>query len=407
MRAGIGYQNRKDARDCGRLAAEQALRQGNIHSPSLVLAFCSGSLDAAAFRDGLISVVGSQVPILGGDAIGIITNDAISYEGSPGGVAILELDQTTVHVASEGGLDKGEHQAGAKLGRRFSDLTRGDLLLMFYDSIKVPATPTSPPLLNASPPLIAGLQESMGFNVPIVGAGLMGDYAFSAGQQFCGSFVGKQQVAACILNGPTKPLTRIMHGCTPMDGIYHTITRLEGPVIYEIDGRPAADLVDRIYGSRDWRNQTPVKRLAIGINHGEKFTDYREEVFVNRLIAGVMPQTQGLVLFEPDLQEGAEVLFMLRDGAVMVDSARKNTLEMMASVQRLNKRPQFALYIDCAGRTAAQSETLTEEAAEVQTVLNQHRVPLLGFYSGVEIAPMLGRSRGLDWTGVLLLLVED
>jgi len=32
---------------------------------------------------------------------------------------------------------------------------------------------------------------------------------------------------------------------------------------------------------------------------------------------------------------------------------------------------------------------------------------LLGFYSGVEIAPFLGRSRGLDWTGVLLLFVED
>ena len=28
-------------------------------------------------------------------------------------------------------------------------------------------------------------------------------------------------------------------------------------------------------------------------------------------------------------------------------------------------------------------------------------VPLIGFYSGVEIAPVNGRSRSLDWTAVL------
>jgi hypothetical protein len=63
--------------------------------------------------------------------------------------------------------------------------------------------------------------------------------------------------------------------------------------------------------------------------------------------------------------------------------------------------------IDCAGRAAQISDTLTEEAAEVQTVMNEYAVPLLGFYSGVEVAPMLGQSRGLDWTGVLLVLAEE
>jgi hypothetical protein len=38
--------------------------------------------------------------------------------------------------------------------------------------------------------------------------------------------------------------------------------------------------------------------------------------------------------------------------------------------------------------------------------MNREGVPLLGFYSGVEVAPVRGASRGLDWTGVLLLLGE-
>ncbi len=33
--------------------------------------------------------------------------------------------------------------------------------------------------------------------------------------------------------------------------------------------------------------------------------------------------------------------------------------------------------------------------------------PLIGFYSGVEIAPFNGYSRPLDWTGVLTTLSCD
>ena len=67
----------------------------------------------------------------------------------------------------------------------------------------------------------------------------------------------------------------------------------------------------------------------------------------------------------------------------------------------------FGMYIDCAGRAAEHSNTEREEAAEVQQVMNRYNVPLLGFYSGVEVAPILGKSRGLDWTGVLMLITKD
>ena len=71
------------------------------------------------------------------------------------------------------------------------------------------------------------------------------------------------------------------------------------------------------------------------------------------------------------------------------------------------KTPVIGLYIDCAGRAAEMSNTETEEAAEIQRVMNRYDTPLLGFYSGVEVAPILGKSRGLDWTGVLLVLAQD
>ena len=198
-----------------------------------------------------------------------------------------------------------------------------------------------------------------------------------------------------------------MHGCVPKDGIYHTITRAEGPVIYEVDGKPVIDMIDDQYGSNEWSTQLPVRRLTIGINYGEKYEEFRENQFVNRLIAGVLPDRDGILLFEPDLKEGTEILFMLRDNKMMMESVQKNSTELFKKIIAKGEKPVFGLYIDCAGRTAKTSETLTEEASEVQNIFNRYNAPLLGFYSGVEVAPLLGRSRGLDWTGVLLVLAEN
>lgn len=406
MKAGIGFCNDPNAIESGKRIAAQALSDGNIDKPDLVLAFSSGRLDAERFFEGLRTVVGPEVPIIGGSAVGIITNDELSYEGRPAGAAALKLDEVTRRFACANELDHDEYGAGRSLGEQLSDGMEGRLLLIFYDSVKTPPINGSPPVINASPVLLRGIEEALGVSLPIVGGGVLGDYEFSPTRQFCGSFVDRQSMVGALFGGGIEPYVQIMHGCTPKDGIYHTITRVEGPVIYELDGNPIVEMIDDLYGDRGWRGQRPVKRLAIGVNHGDRYGELHEDNIVTRLFTGVLPGGDGVVLFEPDLEEGMEILFMLRDGRTMIESARCNSAGLMKRIHQAGKTPWLALYIDCAGRTADHSETLTEEAGEVQAVLNQYRVPLLGFYSGVEVAPLLGRSRGLDWTGVLLVLTK-
>lgn len=407
MKAGVGYCNEKDAFISGRTIAESAMRSGGIEKPCLVLAFCGGQVDANDFFKGLQSIVGVEVPIIGGSAIGIITNNDLSYEGFPAGAAILQSDSLTYKVACADDLDKDEMQAGKILAESYTNEKEGKLLLIFYDSVKLSPTATTPPVMNASPPLIKGIEETLMEPIPIIGAGLVGDHGFGPTRQFCGSFVCSQSVIGTLFQGDFQYYHQIMHGCTPKDGIYHTITKMEGPVIYEIDEKPVVELIDDMYGNQDWRRQFPVKRLSIGVNHGEKFGEYNEKEYVNRLIAGVLPEGAGIVIFEPDLSPGTEILFMLRDSKKIIESARKNPAELMTRIKTDGEKPVFGLYIDCAGRTASYSDTLIEEASEICKVFNQANVPLLGFYSGVEIAPLLGKSRGLDWTGVLLVLTEE
>ena len=74
--------------------------------------------------------------------------------------------------------------------------------------------------------------------------------------QFCRSHVGVRSAVGAVIGGDITPCYRITHGCTPLDGIYHRVTRAEGAVIYEIDGEPAVGMINRLYGSREfWRER--------------------------------------------------------------------------------------------------------------------------------------------------------
>jgi small ligand-binding sensory domain FIST len=114
----------------------------------------------------------------------------------------------------------------------------------------------------------------------------------------------------------------------------------------------------------------------------------------------VDPEAGSVTLFEADYQAGDRIQIMARDNQLMVQSVQDRTRELLASLGQ--ETPLFALYIDCAGRSSGFSGSEIEEAGVLQAELGGD-IPLLGFYSGVEIAPLLGRSRPLDWTGVLTL----
>jgi len=194
MKVGIGYSNTQDSFVSGKIAAEAAIAGGEIENPALILAFCHHQVDADAFLQGLRTAVGREVPIVGGSAIGIITNDQVSYEGFPAGIAVLQSDDLKFAIACADHLDQDARLSGRKLAESLSGITEGQLLLFFYDSLKFPPTATTPPIMNASPLLIQGMEEVLAPSLPILGAGLLGDFDFHPPRQFCGFSVACQTV---------------------------------------------------------------------------------------------------------------------------------------------------------------------------------------------------------------------
>lgn len=138
MKVGVGYANCADPREAGREAAAQAMAAGGIRRPDFLFAFVAGTVAPAAFLEGLRSVVGEAVPVVGGSAIGVITPREISYRGHPCGLLALEGARSCMRLAAAENLAADETTAGRRLLAELAPAPGDACLLVFYDSIRRP-----------------------------------------------------------------------------------------------------------------------------------------------------------------------------------------------------------------------------------------------------------------------------
>ncbi len=396
IRAGVGRSEKEDSYEAGKEAALEA----GIESPGLALVFCTGRHDPEKFRDGIRSVVGPDCRIVGGYTVGIITRDAASYDGYEAGVALIGGDNLKVDAFAEVGIQGGESRLGEALGSRLSaaGAVSDTNLLLFYDTV---FHENGKPRINMATPLLEGMARALPTWPNLAGMGMIGDMQLQPTWQFLDDSLLQQSAIALLLGGGITMDTTVMHGCRPA-GRYHEVTKAEGPVVLEIDGRPALQVIREMLGTDSGLEPEDYAFfVTLGVNHGDKYGDFREDDYANRMCIGVDEERQGLVMFENDLVAGSSVQLMRR--SVDFGYIGPRTDELFSRAAAAGRTPVLAFYIDCAGRAGAYCGLDAEEADEVRRAIPPG-VPLLGVYSGVEIATMRGVPQALDWTGVLCLL---
>lgn len=407
-KAGTGFSEKANSRDAAIEAASLAMTRAGIDRCDVVLMFGTSKHDPRLLREGVREIVGPEARLIGGAAVGVITNDRMGYEGSQFGVAVLASDSIRMDLFKERGLADREYEAGASLGRRIrSQSYEGEENLFFmYDLVKS-SSPGAGVGLNVPTPLLRGLQDSLGTWPSTAGLGMVGSFQFTPGfhwfdDEIEGRLPEEQSALALMMSGPVRMETMILHGMRPSTG-YHTITKSDGNVVLEVDGRPAVDLVEEMFGGgateAGW-DDFPIFTV-FGLNKGEKFQDFREDDYTVRMCQAIDRKRGGLVVVADDLIPGTDFQFMRR--SIQFDYIAPRVDELL---KRANgRRPFFALYVDCAARAGAFSGTDQEEAHEIQAALGPH-IPLLGMYSGVEIARVGTEIVQNNMTGVLCLFTE-
>jgi hypothetical protein len=398
-KAGVGFSENPKSFDAGAEAASAAMAEAGVDKCDLVLAFVTPRQDPSQLRDGVRSVIGPTARFIGGYSLGIITKDALAYDGYQVGVAVLSSDSMKVDMFIEKGLPDNEYKVGVALGNQIKNKDyRGEPnILLLYDMVREMTSEGM--AINMATPLLQGIEKSLGAWPRATGVGMMGDFQFNPTYQWFDDRIEQGSAMALVLSGGVQLDTIIMHGCKPSSD-YHTVTKAEGNVVLEIDNKRAVDMVAELIGPETSLEAYPLF-LTLGVNKGDKYREFNEGDYVNKLCMAVDKERGGLVMFGPDLVVGSEVQLMRR--ALDFEYVGQRAQELLERVG--DRRPFLALYIDCCGRASTYCGSDGEEAEEVQKVIGP-RMPLLGMYSGVEIAKVGRGIQELDWTGVLCVFSE-
>ena len=401
-KVGVGYSENPDSKKAGIEAAQMAMQEAKIDNCNLAILYATSKQDPVLLSEGVRSVIGSDSRLIGGFAVGIITNYFLAYEGYQVGILVMKTDSISIDMFIEKGLADNEYNTGVALGNQIisKKYQKEPNILLMYDSIKKIVTEGLS--LNLATPFLEGMKTSIKKWPSMAGVGMFGDWNWSPTYQWFDNRIEQNTAMALVLSGNVRMDTIIMHGCKPSSN-YHTITKVEGNIVLEIDNKPAIEMIADLLGSdsdKSWEDYPLF--VTLGVNKGEKFGEFKEDDYASRLCMAIDKGRGGLVMFENDLTKGSEVQLMRR--AVDVGYVGNRSEELLKRIG--NRNPIFAIYIDCAGRAKTYSGTEREESEEVQRVIGS-KMPLLGMYSGVEIAKVGDDMQALDWTGVLCVFSEE
>ncbi|TDT47593.1 hypothetical protein CLV90_1671 [Maribacter spongiicola] len=189
------------------------------------------------------------------------------------------------------------------------------------------------------------------------------------------------EIIAIGFYGDTLEITSSNYGGWTTFGPERIITKSEGNVLYELDGKPALDLYKTYLGEK--ANELPKSALLYPLS--VKVTEDAEPLV--RTILNIDDKENTMTL-AGDIPEGARVQLMMSS----VDDIANGAFHAaeLAMGGRI-KSPELALLISCVGRKLVMDQRTEEEIEEVKSVIGDSTV-ISGFYSYGEMAPFSGQD---------------
>lgn len=209
-------------------------------------------------------------------------------------------------------------------------------------------------------------------------------------QQIAGD-ICEHGLSGVLLSAEIPVISGLTQGCTPLAN-KHTITRAEGNILAELDGRPALDVFREDIGEVLAKDLSGVAGyIFAGLPvAGSDTGDY-----LVRNLMGIDPDEKLLAIGD-NLENDAPIIFCRRDHV----SAREDMLRMLGDLGKRSKgQIKGGLYYTCMGRGRHQFGKDSEELKMIRDQLGDF--PLVGFFANGEIS----HNRLYGYTGVLTLFL--
>jgi len=339
-----------------------------LNSPStLVLAFGASEFADAPAPFAQLAAALPDALLLGCSTSGEIAGTQV-HDASIS-VAVAHFEHTPLRHAATAVRDAQDSwAAGARLARQL--LAPGlRAVFLLSDGLHVNGTP-----------LVAGLAQNLPQGVAICG-GLAGDGSrFQRTWVLVDALPTQQRISAVGFYGERLRLGHGHDGGWSDFGPERRITRADGNVLYELDGKPALDLYKAYLGDR----AAGLPGTALLFPLSLKREGGSGETLV-RTILGIDEERRSLT-FAGDMPQGSVARLMRTRNDHLIDSAG---LAVARATQGIGATSAaLVVSVSCVGRRLVLGER-TEE--EVETVVEGAPCGAghVGFYSYGEIAPAL------------------
>jgi small ligand-binding sensory domain FIST len=394
IRIGVGQSTQLSPQKAAREAARMAMSRAGLNRADLVLVFASVSYHP--YYPLLLKALRTEIDavhLLGCSSIGVITTDG-EWEHQHA-VAVMVLASDTV-TASPFLFHPLQGQAEL-IGRAIGGMTLTDRKGGAYSTIGV----ILPDTYNFQPkPFFHGI-TSANDRAVVIGGGASEDGSLMQTPQIYQDQVLSDAVTGFVLNGSFTHTIGLTQACHPV-GNPMMVTRARHNTIYELAGRSALDCYSALFTHiplQEIREATGLIFLGFPADIIE--SQFHRGSYLVRSVVGVDPG-EGSITVPEMVEEGQVVSFMIREPTKALHDM-ESTVSDLAKIHR-DRPPSFAMYFDCCGR----GRSLYGKSGVDLSIIKKYfgEIPLIGFFTYSEIAPIYGVPQFHNYSGILALISE-
>jgi len=377
--AGVGLGQEEDAHAAGAEACRAALQELSGAKANLLIVFSSVQYDQEQMLDGVRSVE-SDALLVGCSTAGEITTQGPVPRHS---VAVMALSSDSMHFF----VGVGENIAASprEAGRRAADALKaaaGEPLkacMMFPDV-----------LVGNGADIVRGVLDSLGPHFPLVGGAPGDDFLFKKTFQYVNDRVYSGAVVTLGITGTFHTGIGVKHGWVPV-GKPMIATKSEGSVLHEVDGKPAINVYEDYFGkerARELREKT-LAQLAITYPLGMKVAG-GDELLIRDPIS---VDQSGSITCAAEIPQGSEIRLMVGSREKAVEVAKEAAEDAVSQLEGAS--PKAVIIFNCIARNKLFGDRSGEEIDAIQSAIGA-TVPLIGFYTYGEQAPLGGEVRNIE-----------
>lgn len=388
IHVGVGHSQSLSTMEAAERATRMAMGNAGIAKADLAIVFAT--INYQVEYQELYQAVqanSSCDELIGCSGMSVLTS-AGEFEGEPAIAAmVLRAEElSAVSFAAQGT----EPEISEQIQEQIQPAGDDSLLVIFPD------------IRAVDPAKLVDHIGSDGAALPIVGAAVSGDATGAQMYHWKGEQATEGGVTGVLLTGDFRAEIGVAQGCQPI-GKPREVTKVDGRVIFELDGEPA---LDSFKGTLQLLTQDDIRRsggtVFVGIAMDAENRNPTRGDFLIRNLMGINEEHAAIAVSE-EITEGQLVQFHLRNPAAAAE-------EIQAIIARLAERtqsqtPAFGLYFNCLGRGKGLYGSANHDISIIQDKFPG--LPIIGFFGNSEFAPIGGRNFAHAYTGVFVLCTAN